>query len=149
MFSFFGQYAYSILSIISGLVALLVTCIVTFLSSIISLTRLDIQKIPISYVSSLFEPAFGAFCAALMVDHDNTNPIKFMVTEWFCNRLQSIRKDEVRRRWYSHTCYFVCMPLRVKIRTAHRCSFWKLIYCSNALLGIRVFFLGPFVMILL
>lgn len=104
-FSFFGQYAYSILSIISGFVALLVTCVVTFFTSIISLARLDIQKIPVSFVSNLMEPAFTAFCAALMVDHDNTNPIKVMALEWFCSRLQSIRKDEVSQRWQPNVLF--------------------------------------------
>ena len=104
-FSCFGQYAYSILSIISGFVALLVTCVVTFFTSIISLARLDIQKIPVTFVSNLMEPAFTSFCAALMVDHDNTNPIKFTALEWFCDRLRIIRKAEVRQ------CKRNCMPL--------------------------------------
>ncbi len=89
------QYAYSILSIVSGLFAFFVTLIVAVFSGAVSLARLDIQKIPISFVSNIFEPSLAALNAALMVDHDNTNPIKFMALEWFRNRLNAIRKAEV------------------------------------------------------
>ena len=89
------QYAYSILSIVSGLFAFFVTFIVAVFSGAVSLARLDIQKIPISLLSNIFEPSLVALNAALMVDHDNTNPIKFMALEWFRNRLNAIRKAEV------------------------------------------------------
>ncbi len=89
------QYAYSILSIVSGVFAFFVTLIVAVLSGAFSLARLDIQKIPMSFVSNIFEPSLAALHAALMVDHDNTNPIKFMALEWFRNRLNAIRKAEV------------------------------------------------------
>ena len=115
-FSCFGQYAYSILSIISGFVALLVTCVVTFFTSIISLARLDIQKIPVTFVSNLMEPAFTSFCASLMVDHDNTNPIKVMALEWFSSRLQSIRNDEVSQHDDNHTCHFAWVLLARALR---------------------------------
>jgi dsRNA-specific ribonuclease len=100
-----AQYAYSILSILSGIVALLVTIVITTVSGAISLARLDFRKIPIEAISKMMEPSFRAFCAALMMDHDNTNPIKFTALEWFCDRLQTIRKAEVHQRKRSCCCY--------------------------------------------
>jgi len=93
---FFVQYAYSILSIVSGIVALFITIGVTAFTGFLTLARLDIRKISVPLVSRIMEPASSAFCAALMVDHDNTNPIKFMAIEWLCERLQALRKAEVR-----------------------------------------------------
>ena len=100
-----AQYAYSILSILSGIVALIITVVVTTASGAISLARLDFRKVPIDFISKMTEPSFRAFCAALMMDHDNTNPIKFTALEWFCDRLRIIRKAEVRQ------CKRNCMPL--------------------------------------
>ena len=94
---FFVQYAYSILSIVSGIVALFITIGVTAFTGFLTLARLDIRKISVPLVSRIMEPASSAFCAALMVDHDNTNPIKFMAIEWLCERLQALRKAEVRQ----------------------------------------------------
>lgn len=93
----FVQYAYSILSIVSGIVALIITVVVTAVTGFLTLARLDIRKISVPLVSRIMEPASLAFCAALMVDHDNTNPIKFMAIEWLCERLQALRKAEVRQ----------------------------------------------------
>ena len=92
------QYAYSIISIVSGIVALLVTVAITLITGFLSLARLDIQKIPVPLISKIMEPSLVAFNAALMVDHDNTNPIKFMALEWFCHRLKELRKVEVRQQ---------------------------------------------------
>ena len=101
------QYAYSILSIISGIVALIVTVVITFITGFISLARLDIQKIPMSFVSRILEPSLQSFNAALMVDHDNTNPIKFMALEWFCDRMKELRKVEVRQQALLPLCLCV------------------------------------------
>jgi len=83
------------LSIISGVLALLTTIIISVFTCFISVARLDVQKIPIPAIALLLEPSFVAFCGALMVDHDNTNPIKCMALEWFGDRLQSLRRAEV------------------------------------------------------
>ena len=114
------QYAYSILSIISGIVALIVTVVITFITGFISLARLDIQKIPVSLISRIMEPSLVAFNAALMVDHDNTNPIKFMALEWFCHRLKELRKVEVRQQalFPLYLCPCVCAPVFVRASTA-------------------------------
>jgi hypothetical protein len=104
------QYGYSILSILSGIVALIITAVVTTASGAISLARLDVRKIPIDFISQYMEPSFRAFCAALMMDHDNTNPIKFTALEWFCDRLKTIRKAEVHqcKRNYMHLPPTLC-----------------------------------------
>jgi hypothetical protein len=101
------QYAYSIISIVSGIVALFVTVGITLVTGFISLARLDIQKIPMPLISKFMEPSLVAFNAALMVDHDNTNPIKFMALEWFCHRLKELRKVEVRLQALSPLCLCV------------------------------------------
>ena len=101
------QYAYSILSIISGFFALVVTVFITFITGFISLARLDLQKIPMPLISKFLEPSREAFNAALMVDHDNTNPIKFMALEWFCDRMKELRKVEVRQQALLPLCLCV------------------------------------------
>jgi hypothetical protein len=112
------QYAYTILSIISGFVVLAVTFFITILTSFFSLSRLHFDKIPVStfWISLILNPALWSYRAALMVDHDNTNPIKFMALEWFRDRLQAIRKAEVDR-------------LGSCISTCERRRFWAF-YCS-------------------
>ena len=101
------QYAYSILSIISGFLALAVTVFITFITGFISLARLDLQKIPMPLISKILEPSLDAFNAALMVDHDNTNPIKYMALEWFCHRMKELRKVEVRQQALLPLCLCV------------------------------------------
>ena len=106
------QYAYSILSIISGIVALIVTVVITFFTGFVSLARLDIQKIPVPFISKIMEPSLLAFNAALMVDHDNTNPIKFVALEWFCHQLKELREVEVRQQ----TLWSLCLCLHPQPR---------------------------------
>jgi len=115
------QYAYSILSIISGIVALIVTVVITLITGFISLARLDIQKIPMSLVSRIMEPSLQSFNAALMVDHDNTNPIKFMALEWFCQRLKDLRKVEVRQQALLPLCLCPCVFVRASTAALRRC----------------------------
>ena len=101
------QYAYSILSIISGFIVLTVTFFITILTSFFSLSRLHFDKIPVStfWMSLILNPALWSYRAALMVDHDNTNPIKFMVLEWFRDRLKASRKAEVGKLG---SCICIC-----------------------------------------
>ena len=115
------QYAYSILSIISGIVALIVTVVITLITGFISLARLDIQKIPMSLVSRIMEPSLQSFNAALMVDHDNTNPIKFMALEWFCQRLKDLRKVEVHQQALLPLCLCPCVFVRASTAALRRC----------------------------
>lgn len=119
------QYAYSILSIISGFIVLTVTFFITILTSFFSLSRLHFDKIPIStfWMSLILNPALWSYRAALMVDHDNTNPIKFMVLEWFKDRLQASRKAEVGKLG---SCICIC----------ERCLHWEFF----ALLLLRILF---------
>jgi hypothetical protein len=113
------QYAYSILSIVSGIVALITSVVVTVFTGFISLARLDIRKISIPFVSKLMEPAAAAFNAALMADHDNTNPIKYMALEWFQDRLQALRKAEVRQAHRQIIPVFVHVSLHVRAVPSH------------------------------
>ena len=112
------QYAYSIISIVSGIVALIVTVVITFITGFFSLARLDIQKIPVSLISRIMEPSLVAFNAALMVDHDNTNPIKFMALDWFCHRLKELRKVEVRQQALLPLCLCPCVCACIHSRAA-------------------------------
>jgi hypothetical protein len=95
-----SQYAYSNLSIISGIFGLPVTIFLSIMSSFISLSSLHFDRMPTSSVwfSQMLNPALWSYRAALMVDHDNTNPIKAVYLEWFSDRLQLIRKAEVSIR---------------------------------------------------
>lgn len=54
------------------------------------------KRMAVDRLSAIFEPAYNSFCAALLVHHENTNPVKLIAQTWFCNRLLQIRKDEVR-----------------------------------------------------
>ena len=95
-----SQYAYSNISIISGIFGLAVTIFINIMSSFISLSSLHFDRMPTSIVwfSQMLNPALWSYRAALMVDHDNTNPIKAIYLEWFSDRLQLIRKAEVSIR---------------------------------------------------
>lgn len=95
-----SQYAYSNISIISGIFGLAVTIFINIISSFISLSRLHFDGMPTSivWISQMLNPALWSYRAALMVDHDNTNPIKAVYLEWFSDRLQLIRKAEVSIR---------------------------------------------------
>ena len=115
------QYAYSILSIISGFLALAVTVFITFITGFISLARLDLQKIPMPLISKILEPSLDAFNAALMVDHDNTNPIKYMALEWFCHRMKELRKVEVRQQALLPLCLCPCVFVRASTAALRRC----------------------------
>ena len=54
-------------------------------------------RLDVDWLSDKFDPAHKSFCAAIMLDHENTNPIKMMAQTWFCSRLQQIRQDEVQK----------------------------------------------------
>jgi hypothetical protein len=101
------QYAFSVLSIVGGVVALLVTVGVSLLFFFVSLARLDIKRFTIDRLSSMFEPAYQAMCSAIMVDHENTNPIKLVALDWFCCRLRQLRRAEVHKP--EHPCLLMYM----------------------------------------
>jgi hypothetical protein len=92
----FEQYIYSIMSIVSGFLALLVTVFVSFVVSFVSLARLDMRRLASDKLSAMFEPAFMSICAAMLVDHENNNPVKVVAEAIFCEQLLHIRKDDVR-----------------------------------------------------
>lgn len=85
------DYAFSVLSIVGGAVALVVTVIVSLFFFVFSLARLDIKRFTVEGLSLLFEPAYSAMCSAIMVDHDNTNPVKVFALDVFCRRLRRLR----------------------------------------------------------
>jgi hypothetical protein len=115
-----SQYAYSNISIISGIFGLAVTIFINIISSFISLSRLHFDGMPTSivWISQMLNPALWSYRAALMVDHDNTNPIKAVYLEWFSDRLQLIRKAEVSIR----SCCFQALLI---LFIGEKCSTWE------------------------
>ena len=90
------QYGFSIFSIASSFLSFITTSIVSVLFYWVSLARLDMKRLDVDWLSDKFDPARKSYCAAIMMDHENTNPIKMMAQTWFCSQLQQNRQDEVQ-----------------------------------------------------
>ena len=61
-------------------------------------------RLDVDWLSDKFDPAHKSFCAAIMLDHENTNPMKMMAQTWFGGRLQHIRQDEVQKEDVGIAC---------------------------------------------
>ncbi len=74
------------------------------------------------------EPTLGAYYAALMLDHDSTNPIKCVALDWFCSRLHALRGAEVCRPKLCCCCFMTagcrCQAHKAQLLSAcaRRCA---------------------------
>jgi hypothetical protein len=136
-----SQYAYSILNIISGIFVLPITVFITTLINIISLSHLHFDKVPTStfWISQVVNPALWSYRAAIIVDHDNTNPIKMVALQLFNNRLEKYRNDKIEVRKCAHCFISYCVFCKAAAASWYFYSFQESelidpIFCGRAFL---------------